>query len=366
MPDDVPAAGTRRGLPGAAAPRPAAPSVSTKRMLDAVKWFKEAVNISGVAAPANITMHGQFFWFRTLLRAMDPKIAELAKLDDAAKPFVTLLKSLDFPIVRRDVGVPDQLKKLDRMAQDLPVNAAARAAMRALVSKPVGVSAGLEDTLWKRLDGDRANAMPAIDPQHISVHTVWAHALWSKGICGSYAARVAARALRRSGRKAAPGKGMQRSLIGGSPWGMQNDAVRDGRMLGDIVYQRDTAAVVDAMMRALDDGRLIHARVLSGVGYGGKTRLPTKRNERGEIVSPVPPEEHSLVIIGHNGTDTFFFHDPDATRSTTPERGFGTLFHDPAKKRLSTAASEAGLPVDKDGLHPSGAKRYQVLSVFTF
>ena len=77
-----------------------------------------------------------------------------------------------------------------------------------------------------------------------------------------------------------------------------------------------------------------------------------------------PPEEHSLLIIGYDGSQ-FVFFDPDSAVSSTPEAGFGMLFHDSVDDRFSTARSPASLPVDSHGKHATGDKRYQIISIRT-
>jgi hypothetical protein len=118
------------------------------------------------------------------------------------------------------------------------------------------------------------------------------------------------------------------------------------------------------LIQALDDGQVIHARVLSGIGYGLGGPGPNPAAKPTPIPTD-PPEEHSLLIIGSNGSDTFVFSDPDASVSHTPEAGFGELFHDPADSRLSTSPAPGGMPVDEGGKHRRGDKRYQIISLDT-
>jgi hypothetical protein len=134
-------------------------------------------------------------------------------------------------------------------------------------------------------------------------------------------------------------------------------------MLGDVLRQSSVSSAVPQLKTALDAGQVVHARVLSGVGIGTQLNVPF------DLSPPVnvgqPPEEHSLVIIGFDG-DTFVFNDPDATVSTSPETGFGFLFFDSSNARLSTAENTSDLPVNPNGRHSRGDKRYQVLTLSTF
>jgi hypothetical protein len=131
-------------------------------------------------------------------------------------------------------------------------------------------------------------------------------------------------------------------------------------MLGDHIFQSGVLGAVAGMQKALDAGQLIHARVLSGVGYGGAVGPPSAKAKPSRLGPP--PEEHSLLIIGFDGS-TFVFHDPDAGVSHDPEGGFGKLHVDLVDDRLSTATGPADMPVNEDGKHRSGNKRYQIISL---
>ena len=127
--------------------------------------------------------------------------------------------------------------------------------------------------------------------------------------------------------------------------------------LGDIaIGSKNLPGVLATLRTALDDGHVVHARVLSGV-YG-------------------PSDEHSLVVLGHTGNG-FAFWDPDSSQSATPETGFGNLFFfddsgsggQSSGLHFSTAASAAELPVSSAaGMHvsPSSQHRYQVLRLTPF
>ena len=123
-------------------------------------------------------------------------------------------------------------------------------------------------------------------------------------------------------------------------------------------YSGELGKEVDRMKRAIDDGWVIHARVLSGVEGGGKSRTET---------------EHSLIVYGYSG-NAFEYFDPDVGGSNVGATGFDRLHYDPQAKRLSTAASEAdfavyahstGDPGHIRGFQASGVHRYQVSSIET-
>lgn len=135
---------------------------------------------------------------------------------------------------------------------------------------------------------------------------------------------------------------------------------------GDVVeYSKDLGATITKMKTALDDGFLIHARVLSGVNFGHglhpelqasklATTPPKEKNVFGQA-------EHSLVIIGYDN-NMFLFWDPDSTVSSYKgEKGFGSLFFQSG--RLTTAETENELFVNDEGQHNSNKKRYQILSI---
>ena len=127
--------------------------------------------------------------------------------------------------------------------------------------------------------------------------------------------------------------------------------------LGDIaIGGKNLPGVLATLRTALDDGHVVHARVLSGI-YG-------------------PGDEHSLIILGHTGNG-FAFWDPDSSQSATPETGFGNLFFfddsgsgaQTSGLHFSTAGNAAELPVSSEGgmhVSPSSQHRYQVLRLTPF
>jgi hypothetical protein len=140
-------------------------------------------------------------------------------------------------------------------------------------------------------------------------------------------------------------------------------------LLGDVIDQSGVAAAVKQMKLAIDGGRQVHARVLSGVGYGHPTKndVPDPNEKKPQTLHKAPPEEHSLVIIGYDG-DTFVFADPDAHVSHQFGGGFGLLHFDRQNpNRLSTASDSLDLFVTPpEGLHARGDKRYQVIRLASF
>jgi hypothetical protein len=124
-------------------------------------------------------------------------------------------------------------------------------------------------------------------------------------------------------------------------------------------YGHDLDKQVARMKRAIDDGWVVHARVLSGLYGGGKSRAEA---------------EHSIIVYGYSG-DEFEYWDPDVAGSNLALSGFDRLFYDRDANRLSTATSEAELPVyersgaegsgQEAGWHTKGVHRYRVTSIET-
>jgi peptidoglycan hydrolase-like protein with peptidoglycan-binding domain len=334
---------------------------------NAVRRFKAAVNASGLSDDENVARTGQFFWGRRVRLATAPKIEALLTIDRRTLPFVVDARAVVDLIRQRDATVPQRLNALERTARTLSVSPAARQAMLDLMAAPRKSAPGLETFLWNALNSSAAGALPTIPAEHLSLRTAHMLSLWDAQSCGFHAAKVAERLSKRGATPARNTVNFSIDLVPGPPWADQDRQVRAGRLLGEVVRQRGVAAAIPKMKAALDAAQVLHARVLSGIGYGKKLTAPpgmTVRN--GQVLAPEPPEEHSLIVIGHNGIDTFVFNDPDATVSHSPEPGFGLLFFDPSRGTLTTAASPAGMLVDTGGKDALGNKRYQVLTISTF
>ena len=221
-------------------------------------------------------------------------------------------------------------------------------------------------TLWGKLNKDDAvpdlapyTTFPVLDCVHV----------WENQACGYTGSMVARRFQQKGGMKTANPDAKRQS--GTQAFAvLATSATRDMRRVGtlrrgDVLKQRGVGGVIDGMKRALDDGWVLHARVLSGVDYAWgeyaeaydaavrKGRPPAQ-----PVGLPKPPEEHSIMIIGYDGNE-FVFWDPDSASSNKHGPGFGALYY--ADGRLTTAASDADLPVSDEGNHASGAHRYQVI-----
>lgn len=351
-----------------------------------VAKFKQLVNAKEPAAAAqptpNVSNWGQFFWVGQVDSAVGRETSRLLGADDQAKRWAEKADALRLSIFRREEPtVRSELAELDRLAAR--TNSPEKASMqRLLLPLSPQQAARAEAELWaafnQRVDG-------GIPHEHVeryrslrALHALYAHE--STG-CGVHAARVADRLHRKGGivrpaphRRAfgltlASGRGIRDRRPMEFPASTfepaASAAVTAGSpmMLGDHIFQQGAAGAAAAMRVALDCGQLVHCRVLSGIGYGTHGLGPPDEKAK-PLVIGAPPEEHSLLVIGHEG-DTFVFHDPDAAVSHSPENGFGLLTYDPIDDRLSTAQSPGDMVVDGQGKHGRGDKRYQVIAIST-
>ncbi len=232
-------------------------------------------------------------------------------------------------------------------------------------------AAFIENKLWAALNASQQALLPNLDAFR-SIRTYQVLFSFDLQSCGYHAFKLKERLEKRGGIKPVTANAplVSKTLATGK-------AIRDRRpgpdpttLLGDVIDQAGAATSVAQMKLALDGGRQVHARVLSGVGYGHAAPSPDPRAQPVTLNKP-PPEEHSLFIIGYDG-NAFVFNDPDASVSHTPEDGFGLLFFDSTANCLSTAQNQADLNVTSDGEHkPSGQrkssdKRYQVIRLAPF
>jgi peptidoglycan hydrolase-like protein with peptidoglycan-binding domain len=352
--------------PTKTAPSPAPVTRSRDPIGDAVRRFKTAVEVSNLSAGENISRTGQFFWGQRVRLATNSRIDALVAMDIRTLAFVQDARQVSDLIRLRDKTVPQRLDTLEKTAKSLTVSPAAKKVMLEIMARPRKSAPSLEVSLWNELNASRTNTAPAIPLEHQTLRTAHMLSLWDAQSCGFHASKIAERLEKRGATPAKNRIDFSINLVPSAPFADQDRQFRLGRMLGEVLRQRGVADCVAKMKVAIDAGQVLHARVMSGIGYGKETTAPpgmTVRN--GRVFAPAPPEEHSLVIIGRN-LDTFVFHDPDATVSKTPEPGFGLLHFDPSRGTLHTAASPAGLPVDSNGKSIVGDKRYQVISISTF
>jgi hypothetical protein len=215
------------------------------------------------------------------------------------------------------------------------------------------------EKLWKAYDKP-GSGVPDLTP-YATLSQYQALRRWELQACKATATRIAKRYI------AAGGVGGARTATTAiKPTALVAGVKRDRTPTGGDTYRGDVATYstkladeVEKMRRALDDGWVVHARVLSGITGGGKSGAEA---------------EHSLVIYGYDG-DTFEFFDPDVAGSNLARSGFEKLYFDRAANRLSTARTEAQFGAyaaegaagsnHHHGWHAHGVHRYQVTSIET-
>ena len=223
------------------------------------------------------------------------------------------------------------------------------------------VGARVFETLWNTYK-DPKKGFPDLTP-YVNLAHLQALARYELIACKRTATLIASRFV------AGGGSGGTRSaataikptpLIGGVK--TDESIVRDDLSRGTVAtYSAELGKEVQKMKDAIDDGWVIHARVISGVTGGGASKREA---------------EHSLIVYGYSG-NAFEYFDPDVGGSNVAKTGFDRLYYDPNPKapRLSTAASEADFlvynPPQGDasghirGYQASGVHRYQVSSIET-
>jgi Putative peptidoglycan binding domain len=334
----------------AGAPTP----VGSTNLDSAVKDFASRLDVPTVGPddPGNVSANGQFLFSAKVevgvgdtLDRMRPDPAA-ADFIDAAQAFMAAVNS------HKGAPVKDTLFAA-ASAKARAAKSANRATMIALLSRGAsGDPAAIESQLWAQLN--KTNSIPSVT-RLVSLASFRRLFEFDATACGNGMARAAARVRARGGPggKPATGKPVVANMVAG-PMVRDRRKIGTNLMFGDVFPQNGSA--VTALKDALDNGRMVHARVLSGVGKGlGCAKAFDVRK-----VGPIgpPSEEHSILIFAHDG-DEFAFHDPDATASNTPQVGFGRLFF--ADGRLSTANGAGDLAVTKCGDHAGGAHRYQVI-----
>jgi len=255
--------------------------------------------------------------------------------------------------------------------------------MQALL-RPAGSGGSIDATLFAAFDLSPNDTMPPnLLVKFRSIRAAKNVVIFDATACGGAALRIAQRIKRKAGLTPRQPKGPSASaqLSAGSgfedmrPMGApatvrEPDATaavspNSAMMFGDVINQTGVGSAVGQMRQALAAGKTIHARVVSGLGYGQGTTASGKKTvdlKAKRFAIGAPPEEHSLLIIGFEG-NRFVFHDPDSGVSSSPEQGFGLLTFDSGDGRLSTAFNAGDMTVDAGGEHSRGDKRYQVIRI---
>ena len=233
---------------------------------------------------------------------------------------------------------------------------------------PMAKGKGLYYKFWGVLNG-KAGVIPDLSP-YVSIPIRGCLDIWENQACGFTGSLAAALFVANGGMKTANPDAKRQASTKSSAL-LATSATRDMRKVGDrrrgdVLRQGGAAGAAAGMRRALDDGWILHARVLSGIDYGdGQSARDydiadaAGKTPRQPVALGKPPEEHSIMIIGYDGNQ-FVFWDPDSGSSNQHGAGFGALFVSGAG--LTTASSEGDLLVDNNGNHVPGRHRYQVIS----
>ncbi|MBV9014882.1 MAG: peptidoglycan-binding protein [Alphaproteobacteria bacterium] len=348
----------------AGAPVGQAPATTHLSIPDSIRRFEAAVNAvipATTAANPNLPQSGQFFWTERIAIAIRELLNRLAA-DPTAQAFANRGRSAVSAIINRNTNVDLILGDLDRMARTS--SSPQKAVMLSLLAPAAQSGLVTENALYAALNNDPSAKLPNLDRLR-SLRTLRSVFGFASTSCGFAAFKIVERLKKRGGIKprAANAPGVSATLATGTGIRDRRPGPDPNTLLGDVIDQSGVASAVSQMKAAIDGGRQIHARVLSGVGYG-RVALTPDPSATPQRLGP-PPEEHSIVIFGFDG-DSFVFSDPDAHVSHTPKDGFGMLFFDSAERRLSTASTRSNLFVTSGGDDRFGNHRYQVISLTAF
>jgi hypothetical protein len=222
--------------------------------------------------------------------------------------------------------------------------------------------------LWRNLNSN--DLIPDLS-QYRSLPILEKVINWENQACGYTGNQVASRFTQKGGaKKDNPDAKRRKSTQVGATFASSGERdmrkLSNGLRIGDTLIQNGVGSIVPKMQIALDDGWILHARILSGLGYGETehARAFDKQEAMGkppkqpqQLASP--PQEHSIMLIGYDGNE-FVFWDPDSGSSHTHGAGFGSVFF--ADGKLSTAQNTADMPVNDAGYH-HGEHRYQIITI---
>ena len=353
------------GAPTVAAP----PHVD---MATVVERFKQKIDnkLPGGARndALNVSNRGQFFVEGSLRHEILVELDRI-KASGQLEAMAFAGRAVDFVVAvnRGDkTGARAILTQLDTLAAN--TISTEKAAMQAVLASSGNAGGAIDAELFAAFDASKDDAIPPrLLVKYRSLRPWRSVKAFDKSACGNHALRIARRISQKGGLvpRAARGASVAAVLATGTGTNDMRPVGDKDHFLGDVIGQTGVGGAVAQMRRALDAGRTVHARVLSGIGYGiGATA--TGATASNATAKPVrigkPPEEHSLLVLGYDG-DKFVFHDPDPVSSNVFEAGFGLLTFDSANGRLSTAESGTDMVVSADGLHAHGDRRYQIISL---
>ena len=167
------------------------------------------------------------------------------------------------------------------------------------------VGARVFETLWKAYS-DPKKGFPDLTP-YVNLAHFQALARYELIACKRTATLIAGRYVAGGGGGGTRSAGTAikpTQLIGSVKTDMAEFG--DDLALGTVAtYSGELGKEVERMKRAIDDGWVIHARVLSGIEGGGKSRAET---------------EHSIIVYGYSG-NSFEYFDPDVGGSNVGQDG---------------------------------------------
>ncbi|MFT3823214.1 MAG: DUF4157 domain-containing protein [Chitinophagaceae bacterium] len=334
-------------------------------MRESMDEYAKKIN-SSVSTDPDVTAKGQFYWSQLALKMI---IDDINKTYTMLDPIVSKVGNLMIAIMNDDTVTINKL--MLEIPKDIEKSGVSNAPDLLKIFLPM-TNVEHPTTLWSRFNKD--NHVPSDFSKYKNFSAYKQLRDNEKTACWSMAQFAIKRFEDKGGYTDidASKKGKTKPSFSAA---FIQSATRyydwsGSTLRGDVVsYNSNLAGNITKMKGILDDGFLLHARVVSGVNFGTGLH-PTLKASKG--VSPVPPStqvtgqaEHSLVIIGYEDTsDEFIFWDPDSSVSSYQgKQGFGILHYN--NNSFTTAKDAADMYVNEDGQHTGGSsnKRYQVLSV---
>jgi hypothetical protein len=241
---------------------------------------------------------------------------------------------------------------LVRLLRREPAGSALKGLLGSESARSSQAGGALVGRFWKGYSKS-GSVLPSMG-RHVTLYDFEGVWKWEKSACWTAAQRLGFKFFTfRPGGKPKSGATVNVALMASiKKSNRKTDAAALGRVRGDeVIGRKDLVAQVDRIKRALADGQIVHARVVSGIHLD-------------MAGAGTPNEEHSLVVFGYD-RDKFLYFDPDVAGSGKPVRPFGTLFLDRVNNRLSTAETDADFLSDGGGFDRKGVHRYQVVRAYS-
>jgi Domain of unknown function (DUF4157) len=346
---------------------------------EAVDNFKTTVTPSNESPEApTLVESGQFYWTNQIQSAIQQYISQL-RFIPAAPEWLALVEQCEtistkvFGGDAKDIqAIRTTIASIRKRASQGGLTEATLLPLLLFVEpllKPAQKSGkDLYYELWHHLQKD--DKVPNLEPYR-SIPILQAIWHWENQACGFTGNLVANRYTQKQGAKNVNPDAKRRKSTG--IWAsFSSSAQRDMRTnndfrRGDVLIQSGVSGAISKMQAALDDGWILHARVLSGIdyGHGDATAAYIRQEAKGKAPKQPqhlgsPPQEHSIMIIGYENNQ-FVFWDPDSGSSNRHGSGFGALFF--ADGKFSTAENDADMVVNLSGNHHNGNHRYQIITV---